>query len=171
MPLSRCYPSPGFIHFCLLLREIRGSNTTLHRRFCLVTNCCCCLPCSCWALICISRNAGCLCYHTPNTVSAYLILAKSFASFIIVTMPSKTNNGVGVQVEDTKICVVMVGLPARGKSYIAQLGMLVLHFDSFFLFILLFLASSELGGNGLWPSPGIFLCTCHARTHTHTRIH
>lgn len=36
-------------------------------------------------------------------------------------MPSKTN-GVGVQVEDTKICVVMVGLPARGKSYIAQRG-------------------------------------------------
>jgi hypothetical protein len=28
----------------------------------------------------------------------------------------------GVQVEDTKICVVMVGLPARGKSYIAQKG-------------------------------------------------
>ncbi|KAI3327531.1 6-phosphofructo-2-kinase [Xylariaceae sp. AK1471] len=31
-----------------------------------------------------------------------------------------TINGRGVQVEDTKICVVMVGLPARGKSYIAQ---------------------------------------------------
>ncbi|KAI4600447.1 hypothetical protein LQW54_013424 [Pestalotiopsis sp. IQ-011] len=29
-------------------------------------------------------------------------------------------NGVGVQAEDTKICVVMVGLPARGKSFIAQ---------------------------------------------------
>ncbi|KAK6824942.1 6-phosphofructo-2-kinase [Apiospora arundinis] len=29
-------------------------------------------------------------------------------------------NGIGVQVEDTKICVVMVGLPARGKSFIAQ---------------------------------------------------
>ncbi|ROW06937.1 hypothetical protein VMCG_03989 [Cytospora schulzeri] len=29
-------------------------------------------------------------------------------------------NGRGVQVEDTRICVVMVGLPARGKSYIAQ---------------------------------------------------
>ncbi|KAI1506437.1 6-phosphofructo-2-kinase [Biscogniauxia marginata] len=29
-------------------------------------------------------------------------------------------NGRGIQVEDTKICVVMVGLPARGKSYIAQ---------------------------------------------------
>lgn len=38
-------------------------------------------------------------------------------------MPSfiKTN-GLGVQVEDTKICVVMVGLPARGKSYIAKKG-------------------------------------------------
>ncbi|KAI1151803.1 6-phosphofructo-2-kinase [Nemania diffusa] len=34
-------------------------------------------------------------------------------------MAPKTN-GRGVQVEDTKICVVMVGLPARGKSYIAQ---------------------------------------------------
>ncbi|KAF2966276.1 hypothetical protein GQX73_g7298 [Xylaria multiplex] len=33
-----------------------------------------------------------------------------------------TTNGRGVQVEDTKICVVMVGLPARGKSYIAQRG-------------------------------------------------
>ncbi|KAK0634277.1 6-phosphofructo-2-kinase-domain-containing protein [Bombardia bombarda] len=34
-------------------------------------------------------------------------------------MAPKTN-GIGVQVEDTRICVVMVGLPARGKSYIAQ---------------------------------------------------
>ncbi|KAI1189300.1 6-phosphofructo-2-kinase [Nemania serpens] len=34
-------------------------------------------------------------------------------------MAPKTN-GRGVQVEDTRICVVMVGLPARGKSYIAQ---------------------------------------------------
>ena len=33
---------------------------------------------------------------------------------------SPRTNGVGVQVEDTKICVVLVGLPARGKSYIAQ---------------------------------------------------
>jgi hypothetical protein len=33
----------------------------------------------------------------------------------------KTNSS-GVQVEDTKICVVMVGLPARGKSFIAQKG-------------------------------------------------
>ncbi|KAF4121635.1 6-phosphofructo-2-kinase / fructose-2,6-biphosphatase 2 [Geosmithia morbida] len=33
---------------------------------------------------------------------------------------SPTTNGLGVQVEDTKICVVMVGLPARGKSFIAQ---------------------------------------------------
>lgn len=31
-------------------------------------------------------------------------------------------NGVGVQVEDTRICVVMVGLPARGKSLIASKG-------------------------------------------------
>ena len=35
--------------------------------------------------------------------------------------PRRTN-GVGVQVEDTQICVVMVGLPARGKSHIAQKG-------------------------------------------------
>lgn len=35
--------------------------------------------------------------------------------------PSKTN-GLGVQVEETQICVVMVGLPARGKSLIAQKG-------------------------------------------------
>ncbi|KAJ9143360.1 Fructose-2,6-bisphosphatase [Pleurostoma richardsiae] len=32
---------------------------------------------------------------------------------------SPRTNGVGVKAEDTKICVVMVGLPARGKSYIA----------------------------------------------------
>lgn len=32
-------------------------------------------------------------------------------------------NSIGVQVEDSpKICVVMVGLPARGKSLIAQKG-------------------------------------------------
>ncbi|KAK3990786.1 6-phosphofructo-2-kinase-domain-containing protein [Cladorrhinum sp. PSN332] len=30
------------------------------------------------------------------------------------------HNGIGIQPEDTRICVVMVGLPARGKSYIAQ---------------------------------------------------
>lgn len=34
----------------------------------------------------------------------------------------RTANGVGVQAEDTKVCVVMVGLPARGKSFIAQKG-------------------------------------------------
>ncbi|CRK43238.1 hypothetical protein BN1723_005559, partial [Verticillium longisporum] len=32
----------------------------------------------------------------------------------------RLTNGMGVQVEDTKVCVVMVGLPARGKSFIAQ---------------------------------------------------
>ena len=36
--------------------------------------------------------------------------------------PTRKTNGAGVQVEDTRICVVMVGLPARGKSYIAQKG-------------------------------------------------
>ena len=34
----------------------------------------------------------------------------------------KSTNGNGIQVEDTRICVVMVGLPARGKSLIAQKG-------------------------------------------------
>lgn len=29
-------------------------------------------------------------------------------------------NGVGVQADETRICVVMVGLPARGKSLIAS---------------------------------------------------
>ncbi|KAK3056965.1 Fructose-2,6-bisphosphatase [Extremus antarcticus] len=38
----------------------------------------------------------------------------------IRTRKSSNTNGVGVQVEDTRICVVMVGLPARGKSLIAQ---------------------------------------------------
>lgn len=36
--------------------------------------------------------------------------------------PSRKTNGVGVQAEDTRICVIMVGLPARGKSLIAQKG-------------------------------------------------
>ncbi len=31
-------------------------------------------------------------------------------------------NGLGIVPEDTHICVVMVGLPARGKSYIANKG-------------------------------------------------
>ena len=38
-----------------------------------------------------------------------------------MSVPRKTN-GPGVQVEDTRIAVVMVGLPARGKSLIAQKG-------------------------------------------------
>ena len=38
-------------------------------------------------------------------------------------MPAATTRaGVGILPENTKICVVMVGLPARGKSYIAQKG-------------------------------------------------
>lgn len=41
--------------------------------------------------------------------------------------PSRKTNGVGVQAEDTRICVVMVGLPARGKSLIAQKGMPRMH--------------------------------------------
>jgi len=43
----------------------------------------------------------------------------------MITTRKKTN-GRGVQVEDTMICVVMVGLPARGKSLIAQKGMLTI---------------------------------------------
>lgn len=34
----------------------------------------------------------------------------------------KRTNSMGVQVEDIRICVIMVGLPARGKSLIAQKG-------------------------------------------------
>ena len=33
-------------------------------------------------------------------------------------------NSKGVKVEDTRIAVIMVGLPARGKSLIAQKGTL-----------------------------------------------
>lgn len=45
--------------------------------------------------------------------------------FLFITMPTyyKKTNGEGVQVEDTRIAVVMVGLPARGKSLIAQKSM------------------------------------------------
>lgn len=39
-----------------------------------------------------------------------------------MVLTRKRTNGLGVQVEDTQICVVMVGLPARGKSLIAQKG-------------------------------------------------
>lgn len=72
-----------------------------------------------------------------------------------IAMPIRTN-GVGVQVEDTQICVVMVGLPARGKSLIAQKGGLMtflLVFDPAFdstagITLGLFLCSflSEFGG-------------------------
>jgi 6-phosphofructo-2-kinase / fructose-2,6-biphosphatase 2 len=40
--------------------------------------------------------------------------------------PSRKTNSIGIQAEDTKICVVMVGLPARGKSYIAQKRKLIM---------------------------------------------
>lgn len=39
---------------------------------------------------------------------------------------TKTNS-YGVQMEENRICVVMVGLPARGKSLIAQKGVLSFH--------------------------------------------
>jgi len=44
--------------------------------------------------------------------------------------PNRRTNGVGVQAEDTRICVVMVGLPARGKSLIAQKVVRYLHWLS-----------------------------------------
>ncbi|KAF2116568.1 fructose-2,6-bisphosphatase-like protein [Lophiotrema nucula] len=44
--------------------------------------------------------------------------------------PHRKTNGVGVQAEDTRICVVMVGLPARGKSLIAQKVVRYLHWLS-----------------------------------------
>ena len=34
----------------------------------------------------------------------------------------RRTNSIGVQVEDIRICVIMVGLPARGKSLIAGKG-------------------------------------------------
>lgn len=34
--------------------------------------------------------------------------------------PTRKTNGTGVQADETRICVVMVGLPARGKSLIAS---------------------------------------------------
>ena len=39
-----------------------------------------------------------------------------------MALPYRKTNSQGVQVEDTRIVVVMVGLPARGKSLIAQKG-------------------------------------------------
>lgn len=41
--------------------------------------------------------------------------------------PNRKTNGSGVQAQETRICVVMVGLPARGKSLIAQKGNLNLN--------------------------------------------
>lgn len=34
--------------------------------------------------------------------------------------PNRKTNGSGIQADETRICVVMVGLPARGKSLIAS---------------------------------------------------
>ena len=39
--------------------------------------------------------------------------------------PNRKTNGSGIQAPETRICVVMVGLPARGKSLIAQKGYII----------------------------------------------
>jgi 6-phosphofructo-2-kinase / fructose-2,6-biphosphatase 2 len=46
--------------------------------------------------------------------------------------PYRKTDVVGIKADDTRICVVMVGLPARGKSYIAQKRKLIwvtIHMD------------------------------------------
>lgn len=43
-----------------------------------------------------------------------------------IMRPNRRTNGAGVQAEETRICVVMVGLPARGKSLIASKGTSIL---------------------------------------------
>lgn len=73
----------------------------------------------------------------PSTFSAPQLLQNPFnflesllqrlhllqiAAKMQLARPSRKTNGDGVQVEETQICVVMVGLPARGKSLIAQKG-------------------------------------------------
>lgn len=72
-------------------------------------------------------------------------------------MAPKTN-GIGVQVEDMRICVVMVGLPARGKSYIAQKGMFYFYLHlvaSHWATLLLNSPSPELEARptAIWQSP------------------
>lgn len=65
-----------------------------------------------------------------------------------------TTNGVGVQVEDTRICVVMVGLPARGKSLIAQKGETYISHTSFTQCFgwhgVAWAMAAELGWHGQW---------------------
>lgn len=48
-----------------------------------------------------------------------LLMRKGNTNFYIF----RTTNRLGIQSDDTRICVVMVGLPARGKSLIAGKGM------------------------------------------------
>ncbi|QIW98073.1 hypothetical protein AMS68_003591 [Peltaster fructicola] len=80
--------------------------------------------------------------HDSGNASTRLGPAKASQSdFMFPTTRTRASsgaraNGVGVQVEDTRICVVMVGLPARGKSLIAQkvvryLGWLSVHAKCF----------------------------------------
>ena len=56
----------------------------------------------------------------PPFLASYIPLRRKARS-MEMARPRKTN-GIGIGAEDTQICVVMVGLPARGKSLIAQKG-------------------------------------------------
>ena len=57
----------------------------------------------------------------PPSIDASFRLAQTVSEAGVIKMPASAD-GVAVQVQDTRICVVMVGLPARGKSLIAQKG-------------------------------------------------
>ena len=49
----------------------------------------------------------------------------------MATVKDVYTNSTGVKVEDTRIAVIMVGLPARGKSLIAQKGTLSISMTSY----------------------------------------
>lgn len=62
----------------------------------------------------------------------------------------KTTNGLGISTDDTRICIVMVGLPARGKSLIARKGKLpCFALAALFLFL-------------PWRCPGSYCSHCNA---------
>ena len=48
----------------------------------------------------------------------------------MATVKDVYTNSTGVKVEDARIAVIMVGLPARGKSLIAQKGTLSISMTS-----------------------------------------